>query len=571
MKLFNQILIIVILFFAFSNTLKASNTLYEAKLINYEDDSERLKHIKELLNKDKSEEALNNLYQYIKDVVKDNDTLLIVEANILLGDILRDNGDYHKSNSTFNKIVPLLKNNYEKLQYIYFKKGGNYQLDNQIDSALVNYEKAILIGHNIKNKEDLKTKIHANISGIYYLKENYIKAIEHSKIAVKYQQFLGNKDIEAGILNNLGGIYYMQGDYRKALKSFQKTLSIVDFGQGKIQKDTRRSSYINIAYAYSGLKKYKKAFEFQDKYFTLNDSINQELKYAEIAEIESKYNVAAKEKEAEIEKGKRQRAEYLSIGLGFASLILVLGFYGLYKLYRLNKKNHALQTNQRQLVHNSNIEKIKSDLQAKILAATLDGRLEERKKIALVLHDNVSALLSAANLHLFASKKKLKNDVPEEIEKTQNIITEASESIRSISHKLISSVLLKFGLGVAVADLCEKSSNSEINLTSKTVDITRFDQNFEIKIFNVINELVNNILKHSEARIGTIKLNQLNGELQLLVFDDGKGFNIDDIQEQSGIGLSQVEARIKALGGLIKFNGNEGNGTRIYISVPIVY
>lgn len=571
MKLFNQILIIVILFFAFSNTLKASNTLYEAKLINYEDDSERLKHIKELLNKDKSEEALNNLYQYIKDVVKDNDTLLIVEANILLGDILRDNGDYHKSNSTFNKIVPLLKNNYEKLQYIYFKKGGNYQLDNQIDSALVNYEKAILIGNNIKNKEDLKTKIHANISGIYYLKENYIKAIEHSKIAVKYQQFLGNKDIEAGILNNLGGIYYMQGDYRKALKSFQKTLSIVDFGQGKIQKDTRRSSYINIAYAYSGLKKYKKAFEFQDKYFTLNDSINQELKYAEIAEIESKYNVAAKEKEAEIEKGKRQRAEYLSIGLGFASLILVLGFYGLYKLYRLNKKNHALQTNQRQLVHNSNIEKIKSDLQAKILAATLDGRLEERKKIALVLHDNVSALLSAANLHLFASKKKLKNDVPEEIEKTQNIITEASESIRSISHKLISSVLLKFGLGVAVADLCEKSSNSEINLTSKTVDITRFDQNFEIKIFNVINELVNNILKHSEARIGTIKLNQLNGELQLLVFDDGKGFNIDDIQEQSGIGLSQVEARIKALGGLIKFNGNEGNGTRIYISVPIVY
>lgn len=402
------------------------------------------------------------------------------------------------------------------------------------------------------------------------VKLNY-KAIEHSKIAVEYQQLLGNKDIEAGILNNLGGIYYMQGDYKKALKTFQKSLSIVGLGQSKLQRNTRSKSYLNIAYAYGELKNFKKAFEYQDKYFSLNDSLQQEFKYKEIAEIESKYRVATKEKEAEIEKEKREEAELLSYGLGLAILILLGGIYALYKVIVLSKKNHELQIHQKQLVHLSNIEKVKSDSQAKILAATLDGRLEERRKIAEVLHDNVSALLSAANMHLYASKKKLKNEAPQEIEKTQNIISEASESIRDLSHKLISSVLLKFGLEVAVSDLCEKSSNSEINLTSKAINITRFDQNFEIKIFNIINELVNNILKHSKAKNGTVKLDQLNGELQVVVFDDGIGFDVTKIQEKKGIGLSQVEARIKVLGGIIKFNNNKGNGTRIYISVPIIY
>jgi len=135
----------------------------------------------------------------------------------------------------------------------------------------------------------------------------------------------------------------------------------------------------------------------------------------------------------------------------------------------------------------------------------------------------------------------------------------------------ISAVILKFGMEVAVSDLCEKSSNSEINLTSKAINITRFDQNFEIKIFNIINELVNNILKHSKAKNGTVKLDQLNGELQVVVFDDGIGFDVSEIQKKNGIGLSQVEARIKVLGGIIKFNNNKGNGTRIYISVPIIY
>lgn len=574
MKFINLLLVLCTYFTIINSTVFAHNlyaidlNIKENKLLD--SDNETLKAIRDLIKNNKSEEALEKLYLFIETARNNNKKQLVIEGNMLLADIFREHGDYKKSTETFNNIIPLILNDAENLQYIYFKKGGNFQLDNQIDSAKVYYEKAILVGNNVEKNENLKAKIFANLSGIFYLQANYDKAIENYKIAANYQQILGNKEIEAGILNNLGGVYYMQGKFKDALNVFQKAFDLVGFGQEDLQKQTRKSSYINMAYAYSGLNNYKKAFEYQDKYFSLNDSLQQELKYKEIAVIQSKFSLATKEKEAEIEKAKRKDAEVLAYGLGLAILVLLSGTYVLYKVYKLNKKNHSLQISQEQLLNQNKIEKIKSDSQAKILAATLDGRLEERKSMASVLHDNVSALLSAINLHLYASKKKIKDVIPVEIDKAQNILAEASQQIRDLSHNLISAVLLKFGLGFAVQDLCEKVSNSKITIASSSKNIERFNQNFEIKMFNIINELVNNIIKHSKAKKGTIKIEQLNGNLQIIVFDDGIGFDMNEIEPNKGIGLSQIKARIKVLDGLLNIKSSN-DGTRVFIAVPIVY
>lgn len=529
-----------------------------------------LDSIQTLIKRGETEKALTQLYAYIGSSEQAKDSISIIESTLFLSDVLRDNGNFKKSNIEFDKIIPLIALDTAKLQEVFFKKGGNFQNEGEIDSAMVNYQKAVFFSEAVENNHDLKAKIHANLSGIYYLKEDYNKAIEHSKIAAKNQEFIGNIDIQAGILNNLGSIYFMQGNYKEALKSFQQSLNKVGYGQTDLQKQTRRSAYINIAYAYSALNNFKQAFQYQDSYFSLSDSLQQELKYKEIAEIESKFNLERKEKEAEIEKSKRLKAEYLSYGLGFSIFILLFVIYALFKLYTLSKRNYKLQIGQEQLLHQSKIEKIKSESQAKILTAVMDGRLEERKTIASVLHDNVSALLSAANLHLFAAKGQLKHNAPKEIEKSQIIISQASDSIRDLSHNLMSSILLKFGLGMAVQDLCEKSLNNKITITSESKNIKRFNQAFEIKMFSIVSELVNNILKHSKAKNAVVKLEQLNGNLQIIVFDDGIGFDTHAIEPKNGIGLNQIEARISVMKGIIKINSQE-TGTRIFISVPIVY
>ena len=563
-------------FFMLNSSILFSTTVYsnlanevlDDFTLNIQDDE--LQSVRELLESGNVEEALEKLHLFIETEVKKNDSVLIIRAKILLAEILRDNGDYQKSNIIFDEIIPLIKYDFQKSQYIFFKRGGNFQLDNNIDSAKVNYEKALFFAEKVQGNDDLKAKIQANLSGIYYLKQDYDKAIEHSKIATNYQKTLGNIEIEAGILNNLGGIYYMKGEFNEALNVFQEALNLVNYGQSDLQKQTRSTSFINMAYVYGELGNYKKAFEFQDRYFSLNDSIQQDLKYKEITEIESKYDLAKKEKEAVIEKAKRQKAELLSYGLGVAIFILLIGIYVLYKLVKLNKQNHMLEITQEQLINKSKFEKVKSESQSKILVATMDGRIEERKKIADILHGNVSALLSAANLHLYAGGMQFNGNVPIEIEKTQNIIAEASIQVRELSHNLVSAILLKQGLSLAIEDICKKSSNETIKINCESKSMDRFNNNFEIKLFNIIQELINNMLKHSNAEKGTVKLEQLNGRLQVLVVDNGIGFDVDYENADAGIGLSQIKARVGALEGLLSIDSSE-KGTRTYISTPIVY
>jgi len=547
---------------------------------SYTTTDKQLQTVIESLTQGQSEVAMEKLYRYIDELEKQGDTLLIVESYMLLADILRDNGNHKKSTTYYNKILPLVEKDHPRLMEILFKKGGNYQKDAQvhdgtIDSAIVNYLKAIEVGKKLDGAQDMKAKIHANLSGVYYIKayyegSSYDQAIQQSKIAANYQKVLGNKAVEAGIVVNLGTIYYMQGAYQKALNAFQQAYDIVGYGQEPLQRQTRQTYLINMAYVYSAQGNYQKAYEFQDRYLSLNDSLQNEMKYEEIAAAEAKYNKAESEKRAAVEKAKRNRAEFFSYVLSVAIVLLLLGLYGLYKLFRLHKKNHALQIRQRQLLHQSKISELMSASQAKVLSATLDTRVEERKKIAAVLHDQLSALLSAANLHLYALGKHLKKSPPVEIEKTKNVLSEAAGIVRNLSHQLVSPVLTKFGLGTAVKDLCEKSSNSSLALRAESTNLTRFDSSFENKLFNIINELVNNMIKHSKATEGLVKMEQLNGELRIVVHDNGSGFKATDIIGKYGLGLSHVEARIKVLNGLIKFSDVD-QGTRIFISVPIVY
>ena len=132
--------------------------------------SEKLESIQKLLTEGNTKKALESLYIILKEAKSSKNYSLILDANLLLADIYRDNGDYVKSTKYLNEALHFVSENKSELHIIYFKKGGNYQNEGIIDSALVNYEKSIFIGNQIENKFDLKAKVHANLSGIYYLK-----------------------------------------------------------------------------------------------------------------------------------------------------------------------------------------------------------------------------------------------------------------------------------------------------------------------------------------------------------------------------------------------------------------
>ena len=211
-------------------------------------------------------------------------------------------------------------------------------------------------------------------------------------------------------------------------------------------------------------------------------------------------------------------------------------------------------------------------MQENTISASIYGQELERKKIASFLHDNISALLSSAGLHLnaFTSQNQTNAD---EIKKTKAILEEAHDQIRDLSHELMPTLLSRFGLFYALEELCEKNSNSLIHFNYSIVvpTKTRYNEDFEMKMYFIIMELLNNIIKHSQANQAHLTIQENNKSLQIKIEDNGKGFDSNTFYILEGFGINQIKARISNLKGTILITSKLNEGTTIAIEVPITY
>lgn len=117
--------------------------------------------------------------------------------------------------------------------------------------------------------------------------------------------------------------------------------------------------------------------------------------------------------------------------------------------------------------------------------------------------------------------------------------------------------------------MADKYSNSQIEIKTDISDLRRYDQGFEIKAYNIIQEFINNILKHSKATKAELKLYEEDQKLMLSINDNGQGFNKDLIPEKDGLGINQIDARIKMMQGKFTIESSEGKGTKIIVELPI--
>ena len=267
---------------------------------------------------------------------------------------------------------------------------------------------------------------------------------------------------------------------------------------------------------------------------------------------------------------KKQNAQKTAWIIGVGSCFVIVSLILILKQYKLRQKYLSLELSQQELEQQQHIEKLKNESQIRILNATLDGKESERKQIAETLLDSVSTMLSSAHLHLEACKSQFNGSTPVEVDKSQTIIDEAAKKIRDLSHTLVSSILLKFGLEFAIKDIAEKFSNSELTIGHDARYMRRYDLGFEIKLYNIAQEFLNNVLKHSKAKAAKIVLVEKNRKVILVVEDNGRGFEEENTQQKDGIGISQIKARIQMMGGKLDIESKPGKGTKVTVQLPIV-
>lgn len=221
-------------------------------------------------------------------------------------------------------------------------------------------------------------------------------------------------------------------------------------------------------------------------------------------------------------------------------------------------------------------EKYKLQLaEEKVRAASLmEGQENERKRLALDLHDGIGQMLTGLRLH--SEKVKSFNFVNEKqansFEELQNLIQETIETTRTVSFNLAPSVLSDFGVMPAIRILSEQVAKmSEITIDFQEIKLPRLSEGVETCLYRITQEAIHNAVKYSEAHLITIQLFKIDGLVELIISDNGKGFDLPAIRKTfGGSGLKNMQARAELLNGSFKIQSKIGKGTRIKVAIPSV-
>jgi signal transduction histidine kinase len=207
-----------------------------------------------------------------------------------------------------------------------------------------------------------------------------------------------------------------------------------------------------------------------------------------------------------------------------------------------------------------------------VLNSMLEGQEKERKRLSREIHDGIGPLLSALKVNLSSVQSdvlKANENFGDNFSTAYQLIDEISDDLRSISHNLIPKILLDFGLMEALEALKDKmnfNKNMKLSLMF-TGSFIRLDQVYELGIYRICQEMINNTLKHANANKSDLQLINSNHMLRIIYEDDGSGFSLSDIKK--GLGLTNIENRVKALGGEWIIDSTPGKGMTATIEIPL--
>ncbi|CAN5596242.1 hypothetical protein BH09BAC4_BH09BAC4_02120 [soil metagenome] len=354
----------------------------------------------------------------------------------------------------------------------------------------------------------------------------------------------------------LGLVEQFRHHSQAAIEAYQKSYAISKAGNnlGMMRELSRHT-----ADSYSRMNDYKKAYEWSLKTldFAVQLYTSEQTKSIRLQELDSQIKTLAVEKQLIEEQSRNQNVlnSVLVVGL----IISILGVFTLVYLRRQQK----LIDHQHTVIAQQQIRQ----LELKSLRAMIEGQEGERSRIARDLHDGLGIQLSRIKLFVEAHQDELPLSVKDPL---NQFLDEACSETRLISNDLRPYALSTFGLIPALEDLVQK-----LNLVNKTkLVLDHYGENptlgdeAAVMIYRVVQELLNNALKHAHAQTVTVQL-MVNDETTLIsVDDDGQGADFDNLLAK-GNGIGNIKSRIAYLGGQVIWQSEPGKGTSVMISLPM--
>lgn len=401
-------------------------------------------------------------------------------------------------------------------------------------------------------------------SALFYFKknlENSIKRNDSNELCINYI--------------NIAGAFYYKGEYKKAIELLNQANEI---DINKYRDKTKSLIHKFLSFNYEALGDYEKAFYHIYEYKTLQDKINAELQDIKVSELQIFYETKEKDLENQALKNQNNLLESkrkINLLVLFVLIGVLISIILISLLTIKNAKKKQLIAEQEKLLEKQKLATTLKDHELQNIDLMLESQENERIKMANELHDNLGSMLATLKLNFQNLKRQKEGLIDEEnklYEKTDDLIEEAYQKVRTMAHLKNSGIIGNEGLVPAVKKMADKMS--VLNLLEIHVIPfglkERLDNKLEVSLFRMIQELCTNIIKHAKASEVNIYLTQHNGtDINLIIEDNGIGFDPKEMKSLDGMGLKNIEKKVEQMGGTFSIDSIKDKGTTIIIDIPL--
>ncbi|HSR37380.1 MAG TPA: sensor histidine kinase, partial [Phnomibacter sp.] len=432
--------------------------------------------------------------------------------------------------------------------------GNMYLLQERYDSTLVYYSQALSLYEKQKDVRQMAL-MYSNLGDVKQKQGLHKDAQAYFRKAIELNRSISNsRGLSQELIAYASSLLKTQ-DIPLAKAALDSAALLLT---GSRKKTDIRDYHQVMAEYYQATGNYEKAIDEFNLFVVYKDSVLNEVNLEAIADMQAKYESEKKEQEIALQKAEVRRKNAWLFGISAFSVMLILLGLSYYNRFRLKKEKELQAAVMRQ-----------QDLATK---AVMEAEENERRRIATELHDGVGQMMSAAKMNLSAFETELTMidaDKKQKLERIVSLVDESCKEVRVVSHNMMPNALLKRGLAAAVRDFIDKidSKMLQVNLYAEGLD-ERLEPGLESMLYRIIQECVNNVIKHSGANHLDISLVKEEDGISLTVEDNGKGFDTSRKELFEGIGLKNIISRVQFLKGTVDFDSAAGRGTLVAIHVP---
>ena len=444
--------------------------------------------------------------------------------------------------------------------------GMSYVASMEYEKAEALFREALKIGIANDDK-NLESSQYLNLGNIYLQRGDYETMKPYMEKALKLARQLDIAESEAIALRGLSFYYTYTKNYQLARILADSALAITYSHDFKSQRVKVLTHLSNLAYAMQNMK-LGEQYALQSE--LLNDSILNESILKHTQTLEKQYETEKKEAqihhlsvENQLKELKLQRKSMVNYSLIGGILVLIFISILLYRNFL-----------QKQVFQEHRISELETEKQLAAAEAVLKGEEQERTRLARDLHDGLGGLLTGIK-YSFTTMKGDLIMTPENhqaFERSLDMLDSSIKEMRRVAHNMMPETLVRFGLNTALKDFCNDINQSgalKVNYQSIGLDEATLEKSVSITLYRIVQELLNNILKHAGASNAIVQINKTEDQLSVTVEDDGKGFNTEILNVKKGIGWVNIQNRVEFLKGKFDIESQSGEGTSVHMEFKV--